>query len=87
MLGDGRYGYKWYTDSAVNGRSWIKIDFKQQLSFCAIAARTANDFKVRDPKKFEFFIATPNNKWKHIQSINHDTQYKRDTPIITYLGH
>ena len=41
---------KWCACDCIDGKSWIRVDFKQQLTFCGIATKTANDCPHRDPR-------------------------------------
>lgn len=56
-----------------------------QVSFCGIALKTANDCPSRDPRAVQFYIATPDNEWKHIRSVSFkENSYNRYSPILTY---
>ena len=63
------------------------MTFKSQVTFSAIALKTLSKGDcTNDPKKAQFYIATPTNEWKFIGGITFKEEYKRNVSILTYTG-
>lgn len=69
-----------------DNQSWVKITFSEHLRFSGIGLKTAADRPEHDPKRAQFYIATPENEWKFIGAITFKEAYKRLVTIMTYTG-